>query len=275
MNFKVVECSCGLIFINPRLSAEAYAQYYDEAYFTGKKDYHSEAQFAPSFEQTYLPFVDLILRNQVVRKDRGKYLDIGCATGHLVAIFKRLGWDATGIDVSEYSTKYGREVRELNIITGTLVDVSFPTNYFDLISMIDVVEHLPNPKEYIVEVARILAPGGTFVLTTPNAGCLIAKLRREKWWSYSKFGHLHFFTIPTLSKLLAHAGLYIHHIKNAYCYGNSLRELLKLKVKKSLLVIRILEYLLTTKFAPRLFRISQSLTNFLVPITFFFIGKRG
>lgn len=276
IKFEVVKCKCGLVFVNPRYNPDWYNKYYEEDYFKGLLDnaYHSSSQFNQEYEKTYRRYVDFFLNNQFIKK-KGNYLDIGCASGHLVGIFNSLGWNASGIDVSEYSTKYGREIRGLNIITGDLLEAKFPSNHFEIITMLEVIEHLSEPMKYLEEIKRILSNDGTLIVSTPNVDYFLAKLRREKWWGYKIIGHIHFFSIKTMSEMLDKLGLEIYRIDSEYCYGRNINEISKRKEKITLILIKIFEYTLVKKVTPKIFKYSISLANTLTPTTFYFIKKKN
>ena len=77
------------------------------------------------------------------------------------------GWDSVGLEISKWAVDIGR-LEGLQIFEGTLLDAKFPDKSFDVISMFDVLEHLPFPREYVREIQRIVKLGGVVVAETPN-----------------------------------------------------------------------------------------------------------
>jgi len=107
--------------------------------------------------------------NKAVRPQR--MLDIGCAKGYLVLSFKELNIDSYGVDISAYAiSKAPVEIRDkLSVISVEKNRLPFPDNYFDLVSMIDVIEHFKNVDLCIKEIQRVLKIGGMFFMVTPEA----------------------------------------------------------------------------------------------------------
>ncbi len=136
---------------------------------------------------------------------RGKILDIGSSAGFFLAEAKNRGWDTTGIEFSSWSKKYAEEHFGLTIYNQPLERMNWQKESFDAITMLDVIEHLTDPRHVLAEVKKILKPNGVLVLTTPNIGGLASKLTKEKWYAILP-GHLFYFSSKTLEKTLNEAG---------------------------------------------------------------------
>ena len=137
----------------------------------------------------------------------GKALDIGCGTGHFVLTLEKLGYEAYGIEPSEYAARIGKENFGLNIKTGTLLDHKFPDNYFHLITMNHVLEHLYNPVETLKEIKRILHPGGIVLIRTPNMDSYGYKKFKNNWGPLETPRHLMLYSSKSLSTLAEITGL--------------------------------------------------------------------
>ncbi len=105
-----------------------------------------------------------------VRWSAGKrVLDAGCGTGYGSAELARTAASVTAIDFSEEAISYAREqfqAPNLEFRTGDCLHL--PEGSFDLIVAFEVIEHLPRWREFLSEVKRVLAPGGLFLVSTPN-----------------------------------------------------------------------------------------------------------
>jgi 2-polyprenyl-3-methyl-5-hydroxy-6-metoxy-1,4-benzoquinol methylase len=112
-------------------------------------------------KKAYKPRLEVI--EKYVRGRR--LLDIGCAAGFFLELASERGWQAEGVDVSEYATEYGKNLG-LKIFTGTLIEASFPDQYFDAVTMWDCLMHMPDPYGTMVEINRILKRG-VFWPSTP------------------------------------------------------------------------------------------------------------
>jgi SAM-dependent methyltransferase len=139
-----------------------------------------------------------------------RVLDLGCATGALLATLRDRGWTCTGAEISP-SAAYARRERNLDVRSLSLEECRFPDGCFDLVLASHLIEHLNDPGRFVAEVHRILAPGGYCMVTTPNIAGFQARLFRGHWRS-AIFDHLYLFSIKTLSALLRQSGFAIEKI---------------------------------------------------------------
>jgi 2-polyprenyl-3-methyl-5-hydroxy-6-metoxy-1,4-benzoquinol methylase len=139
---------------------------------------------------------------------KGKILDIGSSAGFFLAEAKSRGWETTGIEFSSWSKEYAQKLFGLAIYDQPLGKLNWRPESFDAVTMLDVIEHLTDPRQVLTEVGKILKPNGVFVLTTPNIDGLAAKLAKEKWYAILP-GHLFYFSPETLEKILAEAGFHV------------------------------------------------------------------
>src|SRR5688572_27836090 len=107
----------------------------------------------------------------------GKVLDVGCGAGYLVRAMCDAGYEAEGVDLGEENIKFASET--LNV-TVTNEDFLTLNNSYDVISIHQVIEHLPNPGDYISKAHALLPVNGWLVITTPNLSLAkkLAKLPR-------------------------------------------------------------------------------------------------
>jgi 2-polyprenyl-3-methyl-5-hydroxy-6-metoxy-1,4-benzoquinol methylase len=73
----------------------------------------------------------------------------------------------TGVEYSDFAAEKGRQ-NGLDIKTGALEGSGYPDSYFDVITMLDVLEHVTSPKDVLKEANRILKNGGMLVVNTPD-----------------------------------------------------------------------------------------------------------
>ncbi len=151
---------------------------------------------------------------------KGKLLDIGSSAGFFLAEAKSRNWDVTGIEFSIWSKKHAEEHFGLTIYNQPLEQLRWKPESFDAITMLDVIEHLTDPRQVLGEVKKILKPDGVFVLTTPNIESLAAKLTKQKWYAVLP-GHLFYFSPPTLENILTETGFRIVKKKNHTRYFSS------------------------------------------------------
>jgi SAM-dependent methyltransferase len=103
------------------------------------------------------------------------------------------------------SAEYARRERGLDVRSLPLEECRFPGGFFDMVLASHLIEHLNDPAGFAAEVHRILAPGGRFMVTTPNISGFQARLFGSRWRS-AIFDHLYLFSVKTLSRLLTEKG---------------------------------------------------------------------
>ena len=134
-----------------------------------------------------------------------KLLDLGCWMGFLLSEAKARGWVVLGVEPSAFASAYARERLGLDVRTGDLLSTELPRAHFDAVVMGDVLEHLPRPGEALERIAELLRPGGIAWLALPDAGSVVARALRARWWSVIPT-HVQFFTRRSLRTLLERHG---------------------------------------------------------------------
>lgn len=129
-------------------------------------------------------------------------LDFGAGRGSLVSIL-----DKAGVNISAVEPYAGDELRAIKRPVYDSLDALPANTLFDGIILIEVVEHLDQPRETIEAISNRLAPGGWMLVTTPNARGLNARVKGNNWREAARSGHLCLFNEPSLTKLLLAAGL--------------------------------------------------------------------
>jgi SAM-dependent methyltransferase len=141
-------------------------------------------------------------------------LDLGCWVGFLLAEAAERGWDAVGVEPSEFASAYARDRLDLDVRTGELLTTPLPLRHFDAIVLGDVIEHLPRPAEALERIAALLRPRGIVWMALPDAGSLVARGLRARWWSVIPT-HVQFFTRRSIRTLLEREGWTVLAIETA------------------------------------------------------------
>ena len=204
------ECrECALCFVDPRPSTQQLQDYYDVGYFSGNKDFFSG--------ENYLEVRDRAIADGSVTGYReitsqlvlsGKnILEIGCGSGALLQALKPHGpAGMVGIDLAPYPIDYGRKRYSLDLRCCRLGEASFEKGTFDLVVMIDLVEHVENLPSFLREIGRVLRPGGEVFLLTPNYNAYT--VARSFWpCLYKDFEHLQYFSPTSLHRAANEMGL--------------------------------------------------------------------
>jgi 2-polyprenyl-3-methyl-5-hydroxy-6-metoxy-1,4-benzoquinol methylase len=216
--FSYVTCrSCGLVYINPQLTSEALREVYN--------DVDVRTFF---FRELLLPYGEALQRPDYARrarelkklsnKTRPRLLDIGCAAGNFLQIASELGFEGEGLELNSHYVEYIRQHRALKVSDKRLEEVHYPADIFDVITLWDVLEHLPQPFDVLREIVRILKPGGIVALTTINHQCLNEKLLGAGWRYYQPPDHVCSFTPQVLTAMLRDVGMSIISISHHYMF---------------------------------------------------------
>lgn len=110
-------------------------------------------------------YIDIILDRFLVKKEI-KALDVGCGTGAVMEFLQSREYKVCGVDKSGVALSFCKK-KMLNVNLGSAEKLNFSDNTFDLITALDVLEHLPNEKKALQEIKRVLKPNGIFVATVP------------------------------------------------------------------------------------------------------------
>lgn len=197
-----VKCvSCGLVYQNPRPTFAEMAAHYPP-------DYESYAPEPDAENSSWL--LRQAIRYGVSKRCRyvtrykraGRLLDVGCATGIFLQGIRSSGnWEPYGVDINEQVTHIAQG-HGLDVRLGTLEQAGFADEFFDVVTMWDVLEHLYDPASSLREIYRILKPDGFVVIRVPNASSWDSQLFGRYWAGLDSPRHLYVFTPLTLDALL-------------------------------------------------------------------------
>jgi SAM-dependent methyltransferase len=143
-----------------------------------------------------------------------RLLDLGCWVGFLLAEASERGWEAVGVEPSQFASAYARDRLGLDVRTGELLTSPLPLVHYDAVVMGDVIEHLPRPGEALDRTAALLRPGGVAWMALPDAGSLVARGLGRRWWSVIPT-HVQFFTRDSIRTLLERHGWEVLEIATA------------------------------------------------------------
>ncbi len=206
---------CSLIYLNPMPFFEPSAEFSHMSLDFQYTQFQHEVttEVVEYDEKQFDIHVDEMEKFSGHEMKPGKFLDIGCGSGSTVRAATNLGWDSTGIDIDPALIKLGQEKFQANIKCSPLLESGFTEMQFQFIRLRDVIEHLPNPYDALIEIERLLLPGGFALIATPNEDALPTQIRllfgakRNKIATVEPPHHVHGFTPKTLKKLLERVGL--------------------------------------------------------------------
>jgi SAM-dependent methyltransferase len=201
--FRTDRCSdCGFIFMNPPFTESVIDSFYGEDYFRGSAEYsYYDERDAGKYARYVWDRRVAVLRGYA---DGGNFLDVGAAFGGLMSAASPF-YTTYGIEPSEYAASHAKKTFGDRIHTGTLDDHPFHPGFFSVITMIEVMEHLPEPGKAVRECSRLLRKGGVLLVQTANMDGMQARMQKGEY-AYFMPGHLCYFTRKNLTVLLLAGG---------------------------------------------------------------------
>ncbi|WP_288550706.1 class I SAM-dependent methyltransferase [uncultured Brachyspira sp.] len=151
--------NCTLEFMYPQTSDEELSKIY-----SGKN--YPTCSFDNGIKENPITLMKRKTFNKVLKKilpycNYGNLLDIGCSSGLLLEEAKLLGFEPYGIEISEYASSIAKKrIGSERIYNGTLESSNFNKNFFNVITMIDLIEHVRNPVETLKKIRNILNSTG-------------------------------------------------------------------------------------------------------------------
>ncbi len=222
--YRLVRCAgCGLAYIaNPPTVAEL------ERLYSASASYHTDlcdpgsATFAQQ-DRIAQQHLKVVRRSASV----GRLLDVGCSTGQFLDRATHAGFSASGMELNAASAEFAQAHYGAQVTRGTIHDAAGPV---DVLTMFDVIEHVPDPLGDLRRAFELIAPGGLIVLSTPNIDGLFPRmsLRLAKaldYWPHPEPPyHLYQFSVATLGAMLTKARFETTDVRHqaidlAYTFG--------------------------------------------------------
>lgn len=199
---ELMRClACGTVYVHPLPTLADIRKMYDDAYDGATAGYFSK--------------IDKKLRRSRGRvralaryKPRGRLLDIGCNGGFLVEAARQAGFLATGIDIDPVSIAFAVKHYPGNtFFIGNVEEYSdLKPGTFDIIYTSEVIEHVPNVRDFIKATAILLRSGGILYITTPDISHWRVKRDVRRWDGFNPPAHCVYFTPHSLIRLLGEFG---------------------------------------------------------------------
>ena len=200
---------CNCCFLSPNPTKQQLDAAYDDSYYG-----QSESKFSGWIEKVLDHFRSQRAR-KVMRyvKAPANVLDIGCGNGRFLQGLIGKNFDCYGIELPSKSAERASRIPGLNLKTGQLCEGDFRAHFFDAVTMWHVIEHLPEPRETLQVIGRILKHGGYLLVSLPNIDSFQSRLFRGRWLHLDPPRHLFFFGALDLIKIMQAFGLEIVTIK--------------------------------------------------------------
>jgi 2-polyprenyl-3-methyl-5-hydroxy-6-metoxy-1,4-benzoquinol methylase len=225
--FSIVSCtSCGMVYVNPRIVTDDLFNIYRNEYFnrgrrgveSGYENYELTATLRiKTFNKWYADIKRFFPAAQA--NAQANALDIGCAAGYFLELLKKDGWK--NVEAIELDTGMLQGLRSRRHQVSDLPLEQFvPARRYGLITLFDVLEHLPELNHDFAKLSAMLDEKGIIALVTPDFGSFQRKLFGKRWFQFKPREHIYYFTEKTLKTLAARHGLSVVHLAASGQYAD-------------------------------------------------------
>lgn len=207
---------CGLLWLDPRPLAEDLPIAYQDYYTHGDRKRSAAFEFA---KRVFHLSMDAVLSVAGIPAERRRselmftddsapatLLDVGCGHGIFLTAMAKRGWAVTGVDFDPVAVDTARREHGLDVHVGTVDTIAATGLTFDVVTASHVVEHVPDPVQFLSACRQVLRPRGRVVLKTPNAESFGLRRYGRAWRGLEPPRHLHIFTRPALETCARRAG---------------------------------------------------------------------
>lgn len=215
-DYKIVFIEHGIPIVECSFCKHVYSTYRQEEHYEGYWDDGEEEYDLEWWDTAHREIYNDFISRFLIHKE-GTILDVGCGLGFFVKTVteKCPGWKAIGYEISKKAVDYARKVNGLQTVySGMVQESGLPENSIDIITLWDVIEHIPYPHSLLEYLWKILKPGGILFLQTPNFPFQLWKARLKVWLKGMQPGghyleakdHINNYKMETLSRLCLQCG---------------------------------------------------------------------
>lgn len=203
--FRVVRCkNCGIYRQNPQLDWSSLQHYYPNEYIAHSSLVSEEVSKYKRVVKRYGNWKKYRLINHY-KSNGGNLLDIGCGTGlFLEEVLRSKKWNVYGVEPSVSAASYAKTKLGVTVYNDKFSNVMLPRDYFDVITMWNVLEHLDHPIDALKRIELLLKPKGLLIISIPNPNSLARHVFGKYWVGWDQPRHLYIFPLDKLRLILAH-----------------------------------------------------------------------
>ncbi len=209
-NTKVYHCEiCDLGFLETLNTTSNTQEYYQKEY---RKEYTPTINQTTNAEElftTYSPFqASRFQLLKSVLNHNTRLLEIGCSAGQFLYTVKDVVKEAVGIEYDVEAAQYARLKTACTVYTDDISKLDLPPESFDVVCAFQVLEHIPNPKDFLLNIHRLLKKGGTIFIEVPNLYDSLVSTYALPFHHqfYFHTAHLYYFSKKSISNLIQDCG---------------------------------------------------------------------
>jgi SAM-dependent methyltransferase len=202
--------ACGFTFANPIPSDQALATFYNSPFYENYRRFEAHRKVVDPYFS--ISFPDLRRLAQWIDLDASaRILDFGCGTGSFVALLRNeySFRNVDGLEISDAGREVALQCHGLRIASA-ISELS--ALQYDLITLIEVIEHIPRPDLLIENIADLIAPGGRLFITTDSIRNVPARFFPSYSPHFTGPSHISMFTEASIGALCSRLGLTVERI---------------------------------------------------------------
>lgn len=211
LELEIVMClKCSTVYLRKRLKKEKMQELY--------QSYNSDApqMFLPrdKKEVENSPLIRNYFLDELLNliEPKGNLLDIGCGWGAFLYNAEKRGFNVRGVEITKKGAEFAKSHFGIDVTNRQFLDTQFEANSFSAVTLLHVLEHLPEPRQALEKIFNILIPGGVFCGIVPNFRSFSSQILKEKWEWLDPFYHYVHYTSEVLIKHLKNAGFIVERI---------------------------------------------------------------
>lgn len=196
--FSITRCGgCGFIYLNPRPLKDELLNFYTP-------DFHKKDQslLYKIIEPSFMLAQKSIGKTFKKYKKSGRLLDIGCGNGNFILFMQKFGYDVCGVELNPEAQKFTCGKLKDRIFYNELKECNFQAKTFDIITMMQTLEHVYNLSEIFNEIKRVLKDDGILYISVPNTDFFESRLFGPYYYNLEVPRHLYFFTKKSIKNLM-------------------------------------------------------------------------
>ncbi len=213
--FQVVKCAeCEALRLEPSPTSQGLDEYYPRHYW-----FRPEGGAASRLEEAWRR---LVVRDHVRFVERalagagwpGPVLDVGCGGGLFLRLLKDRGYRVAGLDRASEAAGLCWKQNAVPAVCGSLEQAPVAPGSCAAVTMFHVLEHVPDPRAYLLAARKLLRPGGRLIVQTPNTASWQFALLGRRWSGLDVPRHLVSFPARGLERLLESCGFQVTRRKH-------------------------------------------------------------
>lgn len=205
--FTAVRCvKCGTVRLQPRPSAEEMNRHYAPGTYARAEGETETSELDRRLTDFFERQAERATKAHGRERGPGRLLDVGCGDGRFMAAMQKRGWTAEGIETEPVSANLARRRTSATVHETPLEQTSYSAASYDMVSLLHVLEHVPDPRDTLTRAFALLKPGGTLLLALPNVWCAESALFGTSWYPLDLPRHYWGFTPQGLSRLVEECG---------------------------------------------------------------------